>query len=577
MQHKDTHKWADGDMVGAPVVLRPDSKGNTPPPAGINPRVWSNMTPEQRQQAAGVMSAPPEKKIVEHKPADYASTDNNPGLLNEAIGGIHHWLSGPEYSESGGQLKPVDRNGAPTEPAPEPKAEPDVPIGVQQAIQEDQANNAGVPMGQSQYVAAHEVAGADPERQAALQGAFANEAEAVAAGGEAAANVQDVTGQGQMQAAEQESADLDQAAANQKARQEYLEGISKDIENDSKDMANAKVDPDRWWASRSTPQRILGIIALALGGFGAASRGGRNGAADMIQSAIENDISAQRGQIENKWGALKERHMLLSDKASQYGSMDIAEKQQVAARLQGALLAAQGAAARATSPVERAHAAQLVAQLQEKAIGAGIQLNKWVSAGYVGGPAGGAGNGLTKDIKPSTLVRIGNQLVDTGDEVQARALNALEQSRDNLTSTAEKMMSLLNDPWTAVPGNPKRGQLLALGKEVSVEDMKSLSGSGTRAGKGILDYLNIALGNYMAHNPVERAQARKSLETFIEKAKADRAESAQSLAGSWVVRRAVDPNHPNQMQIIGRFDPNSVDSGTKSAIAPPKTLKLLGQ
>ncbi len=60
------------------------------------------------------------------------------------------------------------------------------------------------------------------------------------------------------------------------------------------DMAkiNTTVDPDRFWASRSTPQKILSILGIALGGV----NGGPNQSMEMIQKAIDRDIEAQKDE-----------------------------------------------------------------------------------------------------------------------------------------------------------------------------------------------------------------------------------------------------------------------------------------
>ena len=474
----------------------------------------------------------------------------------------------------GGSPDPAMNKTAPEPEEPAPAQVPDEPTGV--AREPREAPGAG---GQGSgtgggYVAAHEVAMADPARQAALQQAYRDEAMARTAAGDIAAHGQDVGGEGQERAAAQEQADLDQVQANQKARQEYLDRIGADIEKDSRDLATANIDPARWWKSRTTPQQILGVIAMALGGFGASVRGGRNMAADQIEAAITNDIAAQRTDLENKWAGVKERHTLFADKASQYGNLDVAERQQIAARLHGALLQAQGAAARATSPLEKANAAALVAALEQKSVESGLALNKWIQSGYVN--AGGTGAVLSKDIKPTNLVRMGDQWVDVGDPEVARQYNSQNMAAENVVTNAKQMLNLLSDPSSANPFSAKRGLLKATGKQITVDDIKSM-GSGTRGGRGMLEYLNAALGNYEALDPIRRAQSREALQKFITKAEADNAERARQLEGRWTVRPAVDPAHPESMQITGRFQPNSVDNGTKPANGAPKTLKLAGQ
>lgn len=60
---------------------------------------------------------------------------------------------------------------------------------------------------------------------------------------------------------------------------------------------DANVDPGRYWASRSTGQKILGIIGLALGAAGTGPDG-INRSAQMMNQAIDRDIEAQKAQYE---------------------------------------------------------------------------------------------------------------------------------------------------------------------------------------------------------------------------------------------------------------------------------------
>lgn len=65
------------------------------------------------------------------------------------------------------------------------------------------------------------------------------------------------------------------------------------------DMArqDSSVDPGRFWASRSTGQKITGIIGLAIGAIGAGPDG-VNRAAQMMDKAIDRDIDAQKSEHE---------------------------------------------------------------------------------------------------------------------------------------------------------------------------------------------------------------------------------------------------------------------------------------
>lgn len=84
------------------------------------------------------------------------------------------------------------------------------------------------------------------------------------------------------------------AAAN-KARQDQL----------NQDIASSKVDPEKFWASRSTGQKIAGIAGLIVGGFYSGFTGRDNPAEKMISQAIDRDVEAQKSNISGKQNQLR--------------------------------------------------------------------------------------------------------------------------------------------------------------------------------------------------------------------------------------------------------------------------------
>ena len=62
---------------------------------------------------------------------------------------------------------------------------------------------------------------------------------------------------------------------------------------------NTTVDPGRFWASKSTGDKIAGIIGLALGAFGAGPDG-INRASVMMNQAIDRDIEAQKAEFQQR-------------------------------------------------------------------------------------------------------------------------------------------------------------------------------------------------------------------------------------------------------------------------------------
>ncbi len=91
-----------------------------------------------------------------------------------------------------------------------------------------------------------------------------------------------------------------------------LDAQSRDMLADARNLANYHEDPNHFWESRSTGQRMAGLIGVILGGFAQGMHGGPNAALDQLNRAQDKDIDAQRA----KYNANKDS---LVAKRSAYG------------------------------------------------------------------------------------------------------------------------------------------------------------------------------------------------------------------------------------------------------------------
>lgn len=98
------------------------------------------------------------------------------------------------------------------------------------------------------------------------------------------------------QALEQERAARLREAAAQRSmaeREEELAQHQADFDQSAQALAKTSIDPNRFWASRSTGQKIAAMISLGLGGFVSGAKGGSNIGLDILNTAIDRDIKAQ--------------------------------------------------------------------------------------------------------------------------------------------------------------------------------------------------------------------------------------------------------------------------------------------
>lgn len=96
----------------------------------------------------------------------------------------------------------------------------------------------------------------------------------------------------------------------QRQREEELMGQVRAVTEEYKNM---EVDPDRLFKKKGTGAKFLAAIAAGLGAYASAMTGTRNFALDIINSAIDDDIEAQKTEIAQAAGAITEQRNLLND------------------------------------------------------------------------------------------------------------------------------------------------------------------------------------------------------------------------------------------------------------------------
>lgn len=87
---------------------------------------------------------------------------------------------------------------------------------------------------------------------------------------------------------------------HQKSKQAQV----KELEN-LQEQASKDTDPNRYWNSMSTGNKISASIGLILGGIGAGMVKGENQALKVINNAIDNDIKSQMADKSNKMNIYK--------------------------------------------------------------------------------------------------------------------------------------------------------------------------------------------------------------------------------------------------------------------------------
>jgi len=122
----------------------------------------------------------------------------------------------------------------------------------------------------------------------------------------------------QAQAAEQAQAAMAELEARRNARRAEEMAKYRQAADEHIAAEQRGIDPDHYFANRSTGQRIMSGIGLILSGIGSGLAGQENMAMKIINDAIERDLLAQRENIAGKGRAAERQRGVMGDVAQMY-------------------------------------------------------------------------------------------------------------------------------------------------------------------------------------------------------------------------------------------------------------------
>jgi len=193
-----------------------------------------------------------------------------------------------------------------------------------------------------------------------------------------------------------------------------------DLDGKLAEIQNMKVDQGRFWAGKSTGEKILAGIALFLGAAGS----GGNKAATVIQDAINKDIKLQEGDIENKFGLYKQAYAATKDAAA-------AREATRLAMLNGTQLKIAEVMSRYKDPMMRAKGDQLMAAIEGQKQAAQINLAAQIQKSQMS-PFG--------DDKQMARYVPGQGMAYTPDD--AKQLKEAQESKDSFDRKIQEMIDL---------------------------------------------------------------------------------------------------------------------------------------
>lgn len=123
------------------------------------------------------------------------------------------------------------------------------------------------------------------------------------------------------------------ADASVAERQEELANLQSDFDQSARTLSQTAIDPNHFWATRSTGQKVSAMIGLALGGFLQGARGGSNPGLDAINMAIDRDIHAQEMAYNVNRDVMNGRQTAFALAMQKYNNVDAARSAARAAAL----------------------------------------------------------------------------------------------------------------------------------------------------------------------------------------------------------------------------------------------------
>lgn len=360
---------------------------------------------------------------------------------------------------------------APVQPLPPPAAAPPVNVAAPEPQQPQVPQHAFPLVRVGGYGTAR-----TPEQEIEMRGptlrnaqGLANEAEQGAVGTIADRNQDAAAVEYGMALQQERQAQAREQGINQAQaeRDEEMNQRLQDFDTSVKSLSQASMDPDRFWSSRSTGQKIAGLLAIGLGGFVQGARGGGNAGLDIINQAIDRDLKAQEFDFTSRRNAADGKQTAFALAMQKYGNQDAARAMARAASIDAAQaqLGQMRALYAGTDAANRADAA--MAQLQrekEQQIAHGVRFlpSQTVQTGpqfydpetgitYSNAEA----KGVAKDWRGQDFKREEIGLNTAGDVIKEQAKVHAADSKD----AAKSMVVLPNGDRVQAPSPTEAGEL----------------------------------------------------------------------------------------------------------------------
>jgi hypothetical protein len=157
-------------------------------------------------------------------------------------------------------------------------------------------------------------------------------------------------------------------------RQQAVQDVDVKLDETRKELADAKIDPDRFYGG-STGKRLLAGIAIAFGEIGRSLSGGNtNAALSIINNAIDQDIAAQKEGVNILRDRIQTQRQARDEVFKKFGDLEAQQLAQKEMSLEMAQNQINIVASRYGTQEARARADELIGQLESQKAQARAQL-----------------------------------------------------------------------------------------------------------------------------------------------------------------------------------------------------------
>jgi len=244
-------------------------------------------------------------------------------------------------------------------------------------------------------------------------------------------------------------------AVNHAARDEVRSKIEAQNEDLYNKILNNKVEPNRYWANKSTGNKIAASIAVALGALGSAMlKDNKNDALDIINKAIDNDINAQKADMNNQQSLYQQnlqkyKDVTLAEEATrlQYNAIAQAKVNQIGAKYQGDLSKANRLLLLGQLKSQQQAGAEKLTDLtlQAQSLYGGVPANSMADLKLL----------VTDPKYKEHRIVVGNKVYQASSPDDKKVLTDLQSEYEPVRSMVAQLNDLQGNPKTLIGGTPE--------------------------------------------------------------------------------------------------------------------------